>query len=186
MLVLEDMLTAGDVDFESVVQVVNRITDIQQSIDKIIVRAASDIKRKRDYLDYLERTWHPHIAKLQASLKGNKKTVKLGTAGVVSFIKQGGFYVDDPDKLKAFMESLTDEQLAPFGASRRVCYRADAVVSAVAQTGEAVPGIDYIEPDDYATYRIGVNKPWSSKNLKQLISKAIDGTATGDSADDEA
>ena len=176
---LEDELRKEDCEFEAVVAAIDRVTDVQGSIDKIIVRACTDIRRKKSYIDWILRLADTHIRKLKAGLKPGKKTVKLGTAGVVQFVKQGGFYVDDKEKLLCALEKMSDEELATFGAKRAVSYRTAEVLKCVADTGEAIPGVEYIPPDEYATFKVGANKPWSTRNLKILVGRALEGQSLG-------
>ena len=172
------------VEFDTLVAVIDRITDVQNSIDKIAVRAAADIKRKREYLDYLMRTWAPHIQGLHDMLKQGKRTLKLGNAGVIRWEKQGGFFVSDRDELVKALDKLTDRQLQSYGAKRTISFNATSVLKEIASTGEALPGISYVDVQEYASFRIGSNAPWSPTNLKKLVGKAIDGAGHGEEDDE--
>lgn len=172
---LKKLGETDDIGFNDVVQAVDLITDMQAAIDKVVERAAYDLNRRRRRLNNFIAAYTPHIQRLKDRLGSVGKTLRLGSAGIVRWEKSGGFIVEDREKLAAALDEMTDEQLAAFGAKRVVSFDSDKIVRAVQETGEALPGVTYVEPDAYATFRIGVNKPWSPRLLKQRIGKALDG-----------
>lgn len=176
----EQQQSEPEPDYDVVVAVIDRITNIQANIDKIVVRACADLREKREYLDYLQTTWQPHIDKLQDKLKPKQQTLKLGSAGIVQWERTGGFYVKDREELAAALAEMTDEQLKAFGAERKVSFDSEKVLKEIAVTGEALPGVGYLEAKEHGRFRIGANKPWSPNNLKTLLGKALAGKSSSE------
>ena len=182
---LDARLKAGDVEFDEVVAVVDRITDVQKSIDKTVEIARRTVRSKRSYLDYLMHVADAAIRALSSTLKPGKRTLRLGTAGMVQFAKTGGFFVEDREVLVNYLNVLSDEGLAALKVKRALTFRSEDILNEVARTGEVLPGIGWRDIDEHGSYRIGASKPWSVRNLAVVFKKALTGTDAAQPEDDD-
>ena len=150
---LENHLEADNLDFGVVDEIVERITQIQSSIDHICDIAASKIKRKQQYIEWLMYKWSPYLrryAEMMIPKKADgtlaRKNVKLDAGGIY-FRKIGGFKVADTDALRKHLDKLSDSELSKIGCYRTININRLKLIKHVAETGEHFPGMGW-EPEE--------------------------------------
>lgn len=183
-------LVEGKADEDTVVEAVKMITKLQTEISNIIDRAEQDIKHTRSFLDYVTMSAAPHLEAYGKTLGPKQRTAKIGSYGIIRYedtVESGAktweeagantgiaIYVADAEALREHMNTLPDELLPAYGAERKVNFKSEDVLKALAGTGEVLPGIERTRIVRNGKFKVGVTKPYSSRSFKIRINKALD------------
>lgn len=182
-------LVEGKADEDTVVEAVKMITKLQTEIANIIDRAEQDIKHTRSFLDYVTYSAAPHLEAYGKTLGPKQRTAKIGSYGIIRYedsvesgaktwVEMGNsgtaIYVADDQKLREHMNGMSDALLPAFGAERRVSYKSEEVLKALAETGEVFPGVERTRIVRNSKFKVGVTKPYSPRQFKIRINKALE------------
>ena len=172
--ILRDKIVSGeDISFDDSIAAIDVITDMQRGIEKIAEIAETKIARKMRQLNYFHRLWYNTLDAFKSRLKAGGHSLRLDT-GTLKWESSGGWVVDDREKVKDYLAQKPVEELTEYGAEWTLSFNVDKIVNVVKTTGEVIPGIIWLEPNPHAKLRIGVTKPWSTRNIKIALGKALD------------
>ena len=181
---------AGELGQDQLNAIVGKIVNVQARITRTVLRCIQDLAPDVAYLNYLMWAWKPHLlaAKnlLKPSTKGTPRTLKCGSQGIIKYSDVGGWYVKDRDALQEHMNTLSDDEIATYGATRKVSFESEKVLAVVSKTGERLPGVEYETFTTNGAFRVGDTAPFSAVSLGRKFNAAIKSAAFNEVFEDEA
>jgi hypothetical protein len=182
-------------EYEIMEFIVERIAQIQSSIDAIAENAAARISKRKAFLDFLMRMWGPRLKQYakesieKAGLKKDgsykRKYADLGVGKV--FCRQTGGWSVDTSTLKQYLLN-NPVRASEFGAQIDIRFPRGCkagIVKHAKDTGERLPGLAYTPEDAFGTITVGATKSWTPTAASKAISAALGRTQADHFAEEE-